>query len=390
MRHREPRIVVVAHTAAMGGAEVMLARVAPKVVGAGLADLRVLLAERGPLEQRLVDAGVPCAQICTATGTVQVDRHRLVTLEGVAAGVTAARDSWRLRTTLSEIRPDVVVGWTLKSGVLARAATWPRVPMLWMAHDHPGTFPPLARGAVGLLARSVDGVIATSTSTAGALTTRRPVLVVQPPGLDALPTRAETHSPSPIRFLMLGRLAAWKGQHVAIEAFARATSGLDSGVAELRVVGAPLFGSEAYAAGLGAQVRRLGVADRVRLVGEVEDPTTELEAADVVVHASLQPEAFGMVVLEAMQAGAAVIAADDAGPAELVRDGDTGVLVAPGSVEGLCHAMQRLVADPALRHRMGEAARKATADRTPDRSAREWVDAVIRLSGSSPTLDPAP
>ena len=73
---------------------------------------------------------------------------------------------------------------------------------------------------------------------------------------------------------------------------------------------------------------------------------------------SLLPESFGIVALEAAAAGKPGIVSDIGGLSDIVVDGETGFLVAPGDREGLRRALARLCADPELRRRMGEAARE--------------------------------
>ncbi|HKH64922.1 MAG TPA: glycosyltransferase family 4 protein [Solirubrobacterales bacterium] len=77
---------------------------------------------------------------------------------------------------------------------------------------------------------------------------------------------------------------------------------------------------------------------------------------------SLLPESFGIVALEGAAAGKPVIASDIGGLRDVVRDGETGFLVAPGDVAGLRGAMERLIGDPALRERMGSAAATRARD----------------------------
>ncbi len=69
-------------------------------------------------------------------------------------------------------------------------------------------------------------------------------------------------------------------------------------------------------------------------------------------------EPFGLVIIEAMALGKPVIAAGAGGPLEIVADGETGLLFAPGNAESLAAAMKRLLADAPMRKRMGEAGRK--------------------------------
>jgi glycosyltransferase involved in cell wall biosynthesis len=71
---------------------------------------------------------------------------------------------------------------------------------------------------------------------------------------------------------------------------------------------------------------------------------------------SVGPEAFGLVVIEAMSAGRPVIASRIGGMADLVIDGETGLLVEPGDTAGLRFAIERLLSNPELRSRMGQAA----------------------------------
>jgi glycosyltransferase involved in cell wall biosynthesis len=71
---------------------------------------------------------------------------------------------------------------------------------------------------------------------------------------------------------------------------------------------------------------------------------------------SVWAELFGNVVLEAMSRGKAMISTAPGGHADLVVNGETGLLVPAGSVEALVSAMHRLVSDAALRDRMGRAA----------------------------------
>jgi glycosyltransferase involved in cell wall biosynthesis len=80
-------------------------------------------------------------------------------------------------------------------------------------------------------------------------------------------------------------------------------------------------------------------------------------ACDVVVHASVLAEPFGRVVVEAMLASRPVVATRTGGVPEVVTDGETGLLVPPGDVQALRHALERLLADSGLRERLGRAGR---------------------------------
>ena len=148
--------------------------------------------------------------------------------------------------------------------------------------------------------------------------------------------RAEWRLPEGVRTVVLpGRLTPWKGHAVLVDAIA--------------CLGRPdvvcvLLGSHqgrhAYARALEQQAARLGLGERLRLVGHAGDMPAALLLADVVVHASTRPEAFGRVVIEAQAMARPVVAADLGGPVETVRHGETGWRVRPGDPAALAAAIE--------------------------------------------------
>ena len=149
--------------------------------------------------------------------------------------------------------------------------------------------------------------------------------------------------PAGKRVVMLpGRLTAWKGHAVLLDALARLQR------QDFCVV---LVGSDQgrthYMDQLFQQAKRLGVVDRVRLGGDCDDMPAALLLADLVVHASTQAEAFGRVVIEAQAMGRAVIASDLGGPVETVEQGVTGWRVPPGDPAALAAAIDRALDLPA-------------------------------------------
>ena len=95
---------------------------------------------------------------------------------------------------------------------------------------------------------------------------------------------------------------------------------------------------------------------------------------------SITEEAFGLVALEAMAAGRPVIAADHGGLQEIVANGETGLLVAPGDADALRDALRRLHSDPDLRARMGAAAIRRVKRFTPARVVPELEDVYGQLT----------
>jgi len=180
-----------------------------------------------------------------------------------------------------------------------------------------------------------------------------------------------------------GRLTAWKGQAVLIEALARL---------ERQDVVAVLVGSDQgrhrYAAALVRQAQALGVADRLRLVGECDDMSAALMLSDVVVHASTQAEAFGRVVIEAQAMARPVIAADLGGPVETVEHEVTGLRVPPGDAAALAAAIERVLAlSLDARRALGAAARASVLRRYTVRAMQEATldvyEAVMGQGGAA-------
>jgi glycosyltransferase involved in cell wall biosynthesis len=167
-------------------------------------------------------------------------------------------------------------------------------------------------------------------------------------------------------FVMLGRLAPWKGQDVFLRAFAAA---FPDGTEMATIAGSAMFDEDDYAQELIHLAEQLGIGARVNFAGFVEDVSVLLSECDVVIHASVIAEPFGQVVVEGMAAGLPVIAAAAGGPLEVITDDVDGLLFPPGNVQALAMQMQRVARDESLRTRLGEAARQRAQDFTPDRIA---------------------
>jgi len=165
---------------------------------------------------------------------------------------------------------------------------------------------------------------------------------------------AEWRLPDGVRTVVLpGRLTAWKGHAVLLDAIAHLRRSDVMGV----LVGSHQ-GRLRYARDLERQAMRLGISERLRLVGQCDDMPAALALSDVVVHASTQAEAFGRVVIEAQAMGRPVIASDLGGPVETVRHGETGWRVPPNDPEALALAIGvALDLDPAERLALGQRAR---------------------------------
>jgi len=113
----------------------------------------------------------------------------------------------------------------------------------------------------------------------------------------------------------------------------------------------------------------------VEWLGRVTDDerAARMKGADVVCAPSLYGESFGVVLLEAMAAGAAVVASDLPGYRNVGRDGVDSLLVPPGEVDALAGALRKVLEDDALRRRLVEAGRRRAAELSMDHLAERYV-----------------
>lgn len=376
---RPLRVAYVGHTAALSGGELALARSLPSLGGV---DPIVVLAEDGPLVERLRREGVTVEvlQMASAARGVRRDRVRPGRLP-VATVAGSVGYTWRLWRRLRVLRPDIVHTNTLKAalygGVAGRLA---RVPVVWHVRDRiaPDYLPTPAVRLIRIAARVLPtAVIVNSASTLATLWPlgRRSSRIYDAVVPSSVAGNAAAVPPLrgqlPFTVGLVGRLAPWKGQDVFLRAFA---SAFPNGEVRARIVGAAMFGEDDWARRVEALAVELKIADRVDLVGFVEDMSAEYARIDVLVHASTIPEPFGQVVVEGMAAGLPVAAPDAGGPAEVITDNVDGLLYPVGDVEALAGHMRRLVDDDELRCRLGAAGRGRAEDFTPEKTAAQIMD----------------
>ena len=378
--HRKLRVVYVDHCAKLSGAELALLRLLPALEDV---EPHVILGEDGPLVSRLLTAGVSVEilEMPEAARALPRDRARPGALPLASALGTAAYTA-RLAHRLRRLQPDLVHTNSLKSalygGLAARAAG---IPAVWHLRDRIADdyLPAPAVRLVRALARRLpDALIANSRATLATLGALRPLRIVVPsPVVVRDPLRQTERAPfrdrEELRVGMVGRIAPWKGQHVFLEAFARA---FPHGSERAVIVGAPLFGAseEAYARRLEELASEGELNGRVEFRGFRDDVESELARLDILVHASVIPEPFGQVVIEGMGFGLPVAAGSAGGPAEVIEHGVDGLLYPPGDVDALAQVLRTLASDRELRRGLGDAARQKAKAFAPEAIARQVVN----------------
>jgi glycosyltransferase involved in cell wall biosynthesis len=213
-----------------------------------------------------------------------------------------------------------------------------------------------------LYSRAVDGVAAISDAVATALTSAgvpRERITVIPSGVDCDYFRPPSNEE---------RIAARQALGLAAETIAVGTIGAleeRKGHRHLLEAIAPAIGAVlCFIAGEGSlrselerRAEVLGISTLTRFLGRIETSRDLLWALDIFVFPSLW-EGLGVAALEAAASGVATVASNAGGIAEVVRDGETGVLVAPADARALRDAIARLVSCASERKALGEAARK--------------------------------
>jgi glycosyltransferase involved in cell wall biosynthesis len=154
----------------------------------------------------------------------------------------------------------------------------------------------------------------------------------------------------------VGRLNRWKGYEVLVEAAALLADELPD--VRFTIAGAPPMGEEWRTEALLRHIERLNLRDRFDLPGFVEDGWSVFARSTIVVVPSVWPEPFGLVTLEAMASGTAVVATAHGGSMEIIESGKSGLLIPPGDPWALAGAVRRLLLDDELRERLAASGRR--------------------------------
>lgn len=359
---KRPRILYLITRAERGGAQMHLLDLA-----LGMQEqfeIEVATGEQGFLTEACRERGIPV--------------HVLPHLEREIRPLADLQALQELRRLMRQIQPDLVHAHTFKAGFLGRLAAkslgiasvytvhmWPfgkAVPMSWRV-----AAPMCERQA----ARWCDRIISVSELGAkdaaqfgiGRKSQVLPILN----GIPDHPGRARLDRDSGLSCTMVARFTDFKDHGLLLRAFARVP-----GEVRLKLVG---DGATLTAARKLAE--ELGIRERVEFKGSRGDVPEILAQTDVFVLAS-KTETLPISILEAMRAGLPVVASDVGGVSEEVVDGETGFLVAPGSVEELSTSLVRLIADKALRIAMGRAGRRRFEEEFLADKMIERTEAVYR------------
>ena len=369
----------------LGGAEIVLLDLMTSIRQAE-PDWRVnlVLGSDGPLVSRAEELGVTTLVLNFPRAVARLGDAGVggpagkqvgkLALAGRLAGSTPALALYvkKLRAALAALRPDLIHTNGFKMHILGAWSAPQGVPVIWHVHDYVSKRPVMAR----LLRRNSNrcaGAIANSQSVAADLKSicdgRLKVQTIHngidldrftPDGarldLDCL-AGLDAAEGGTVRVGLIGAFSRWKGHGVFLKSLALLPKRL-----KIRgyIIGDAIYatdGSQYRMMELRAMAERLGVADRVGFTGFVADVPAAMRALDIVVHASTEPEPFGLVIAEAMACGRAVIASSAGGATELFTENVDALGHAPGDAVGLAGLIERLSADSQLRSGLGTGGR---------------------------------
>jgi glycosyltransferase involved in cell wall biosynthesis len=254
-------------------------------------------------------------------------------------------------------------------------------PLVWHVRDvfRPGLY-------VSIMGRLAARTIAISKAAAEPLPPRLKLEII-PNGVDVVALDASLGGGQALRHAwqvpresllvgLVGRLRAWKGQEDFIRAMAQVAT--ECPQARFVLVGGGIFGgTEAYESRLKRLAADLGLGPRLLFAGHRDDLGAVLSALDVLVHCSTQPEPFGRIIIEGLAARLPVVAYDHGGPSEILADDESGLLVAPGDIGALAEAALRVLRDPDLRRRLGEAGRRRVESDYDGRVLTRRIESVL-------------
>lgn len=348
------RLLLVAHSGEVSGAELVLLGLAQLAVQRG--HPVVLAAPAGPLLDQLPAGArhLPLPPLGLGGGP-----------RPVAAAGLAARSALAARR-LRSVGADRVVVNSLLALPAVRLARLP-APASWLVHDvvHRAD----QRLVVRLCRPALLRAVAVSPASAAPLPPGLEV-VVAPNGVPVpeQPVGLAPHDPPTVGVVAL--LTPWKGHLVLLDALARLPG------VHLEIAGGSFPGDAGHVARLHERAGRPDLAGRVRFLGHV-DVAEAMRSWDVAVSASTAPEAGPLSALEALAMGVPVVGTDHGGTRDLLAGG-RGLLVPPGDVPALAVALGAMLADPALRAQCAAAGRLRVAERFDQRRTRPaMLDALL-------------
>lgn len=305
----------------------------------------------------------------------EVELHRLGAKVGIGYRGNAKK-VLRLRETLGQIEPDMLVSFLTKNNLLAAIACLGRsTPLVCSERNNPER-----QGAskvwnllLKIGYRRANFIVCQTNAVKRVFprAVRNRLVVIYNP-IRGFERAADADTSK--RLCAVGRLTPQKGFPDLIDAFARiADRHPDWSLT--------IWGNGEIRARLEKQVESLGLTDRISLPGTTRRPGQWARDASIFVQAS-HYEGFGNALAEALASGMPAVATNcDFGPSDMIESGHDGLLVGVGDVPALAEAMSRMISDPALRASCSAAARVSAQRFEPATILSSWDDLLTAATG---------
>ncbi|BAZ32282.1 group 1 glycosyl transferase [Cylindrospermum sp. NIES-4074] len=390
------KIVFVNPVGAIGGAErVLLTILAALLTAQPNIQLHLIVGTDGPLIEQAEKLGVQVKVLKLPEELNQLGDSAFKGNNKAIAGLilllrivkilpSIGKYLQEFKRSLRELKPDLIHSNGIKTHLLVALAGIKGIPVVWHIHDFYGSRPLMALALKWMSDRATIGIAISQAVAQDARTTlpRLPVEVIYnavdinyfSPALSTLPS-------SPFRVGLVATFARWKGHDIFLEAAARIVRSHPDLNIRFCIVGGAIYqtrGSQFSEQELRNKASHLGIAEKVDFLGFQQDIVAIYRSLDIVVHASTQPEPFGLAIVEAMACGRPVIVSQAGGAAELFTHNYDAVGVPPGEPIALATAILDLLNNFEKRQIISEKARYTVTERFSHERLGQQIFAVYK------------
>lgn len=361
-----PRVLMLSTDLERGGLPLRLVRLAERLRGTGIEPVVVCLTREGPLSKELRQGGIETFA-CDAGG-----RFDLSCL-------------WRLARVVRRYAPDVIHASLFHANIAARltgrvdrprpiitSSVTIEIERAWHRWGEAAT--------IGASDLHVANSRAVARHLVDELGFPEHKVVVVPNGIDfGAIERTQAIGRAELGIDADTFLIVWAGRMDPVKDLATLVAAVER-FARTHKATALLLGDGPERGRVVAMIRARGLGGVIRMAGWVECPAAYVKAANCLLFPS-RTEGSPNAVLEAMACGCPVVTSDIPACAELVRDGESGLLCRAGDADGFADALLQTAARPVRAKVMAQAARAAAAGHDLGRVVRQWVDLYERVLG---------
>lgn len=376
------RLLAITHSAALGGNQLHMADLLQRFSPADVTVATVVVPGTGIFGQLLAQMGLPVVTLAIPSLSQLYSPGKLVREIAKWPGFIN-----QFTALLQEVKPDIVYPNSYRSAIVVEPIlTRLHVPLVWKMAEFINS-QPWHRLAIHRITRQASAIVVISNVAREAIVRlgAAPERVYTiPDGIDLrdfdIPVaqvtqfRTERSIARGVPLIgMVGWIQPLKGWHVLVEAIPLVRAAFPN--AKFLFVGdCNEDRHRSYQTQLRNRIAELTQEDAVIWLGYRQDVPLIMNACDIVIQASIEPETLGVTILEAMAARKPVICSNLGALPEVNLNGETGLVVSPNRPVELAEAMKRLLGNAELRTRMGAQGRKRVEERfTQQQQIQEYV-----------------